>query len=183
MAYIIKATILGVTKPPVWRKFRCGENATFGDFARSLRLAFGWSEFHLHEFRSSKRGGYAAIHIGPRGEDDWIQMEDENEIRIEQVFGGCARFYWNYDFGDDWLVELTLDGQEEGEEDDEDGISQLDGKGMAPAEDCGGPCGWQNIKHVLLNEPESGQAKEYREWLGLEDGEAFDPNDRFHRFG
>ena len=156
MAYIIKAKILGVTKPPVWRKFRCGENATFGDFARSLRLAFGWNEFHLHEFRSSKRGGDAAIHIGPRGEDGWIQMEDENEIRIEQVFGGCARFYW---------------------------ISQLDGKGMAPAEDCGGPCGWQNIKHVLLNEPESGQAKEYREWLGLKDGEAFDPNDRFHRFG
>lgn len=180
MAYIIKAKILGVTKPPVWRKFRCGENATFGDFARSLRLAFGWNEFHLHEFRSSKRGGDAAIHIGPRGEDGWIQMEDENEIRIEQVFGGCARFYWNYDFGDDWLVELTLDGQEEGDEDDEDGISQLDGKGMAPAE---APAAGRTSSTFFSMSRSPARRRNIASGSAIKDGEAFDPNDRFHRFG
>ena len=45
-----------------------------------------------------------------------------------------------------------------------------------PPEDCGGPFRYEYMKQVLHEEPDSEEAQDYREWLGLEEDEEFDPD-------
>lgn len=172
--FIIKAKILGITKPPVWRKFRCADDATFGDLNDYLTYGFGWDGFHLHEFRSSLKGR-DAVRIGRADDDDFWQgpPEDENEVQIQHVFSRFRKFYWIYDFGDNWEVELTCTGVS-----DEpcEGIHYDGSKGKAPPEDCGGVYAYERIKYLFREDPEGEEAEEMREWLGLDEGENWDPN-------
>ena len=52
----------------------------------------------------------------------------------------------------------------------------LAGKGTCPPEDCGGVPGYEYMKGLLEEDPESEEAQEMREWLGLEDDETWDAN-------
>jgi hypothetical protein len=52
----------------------------------------------------------------------------------------------------------------------------LAGKGACPHEDCGGVWGWEEIKRLFREEPDSDETESYREWLQLDDDEEFDPN-------
>lgn len=178
MAYIIKAKIMGLTKPPVWR-LCCGSDATFSDLNSWLESAFGWSPFHLHEFTSSKTGR-GGVHIGNPENNDWEPVDDERKVTVSQVFRMMPRFYWTYDFGDNWVIELTREGCEYLE--DETQIRIRDYKGMAPEEDCGGVAAWQFIKKVIAEEPDSEEARRYLEWMGYEKAEDFDPDNAFAGF-
>jgi hypothetical protein len=43
-------------------------------------------------------------------------------------------------------------------------------------EDCGSRYGYEEMKAVFATMPESEEADEYREWLGLDEGEVWDAN-------
>jgi len=54
----------------------------------------------------------------------------------------------------------------------------LAGLGACPPEDCGGPCGYANLKGIM-EDPKDPEHREMKEWLGLSknkkwDAEAFD---------
>jgi hypothetical protein len=51
----------------------------------------------------------------------------------------------------------------------------LAGEGACPPEDCGGTYGYEEIKKIFETMPESEEADNYREWLGLDEGEVRDP--------
>jgi hypothetical protein len=50
----------------------------------------------------------------------------------------------------------------------------LSGKGACPPEDCGSIYGYEGMQEFFATMPESEEAEEYRDWLGLEDGENWD---------
>lgn len=76
-----------------------------------------------------------------------------------------------YDFGDDWTHKITLE-----EITDAKALkaSCIDGKGACPPEDCGGVWGYEDLKAVFEESPESDEANELREWLCLEEDEIWD---------
>jgi hypothetical protein len=52
----------------------------------------------------------------------------------------------------------------------------LAGKGACPPEDCGGPWGYAGLKEIVDN-PKDPEYEEMREWMGLEPGEVWKPED------
>lgn len=55
MAITFKVQLVGITKPPVWRRFAIANNATFYDLHRAIQMAFGWEDCHLWCFHGAKR--------------------------------------------------------------------------------------------------------------------------------
>ena len=53
--YQLKITIKG-SKPPIWRRVVVPEQFTFCQLHQVIQEAFGWYDYHLHEFEFKKLG-------------------------------------------------------------------------------------------------------------------------------
>ena len=91
----------------------------------------------------------------------------------DKAYGGSFYLVYWYDFGDDWIHTIKLEAVS-----DEALLHArcLAGKGTCPPEECGGVPGYEYMKGLLEEDPESEEAQEMREWLGLEDDETWDAN-------
>ncbi|MEJ7586938.1 MAG: plasmid pRiA4b ORF-3 family protein [Ferruginibacter sp.] len=73
-------------------------------------------------------------------------------------------FHYNYDFGDCWLHEISIDQLVEKEA----GTlypTCIGGQLNCPPEDCGGIAGFNNIK-IILQDKKHPEYKEIRNWVG-----------------
>lgn len=175
MEYQFKIQIKGITKPPVWRKVIVPGDFTFLRFHRVIQAAFGWEDYHLFAFKDKEY--QSNIYIGLPSEDDFdfgIRMLDASKVKLSKVFTGNVRkLLYEYDFGDGWMHEIKLETVSDGK------LKKavcLSGKGSCPPEDCGGIYGYENMKHVFQTMPDSEEANEFREWLGMYENETWDAN-------
>jgi len=186
MTFQFKIQIKNIKKPPVWRRVVVPADISFKMFHYIIQEAFGWLGIHLYAFSPE---GY--------GSEPWIEGDDEyndisaseesisaNTILLSEVFDTEGEtFTYIYDYGDDWIHNITL------EKIDRLNIAPtaklLAGKGTCPPEDCGGAWGYQRLKEVLAdkNHPEF---ENYKEWLfgdeemledSQEDEAVWDPDD------
>lgn len=173
MAYQFKVKLEGTSKPVVWRKLLVPETYTFYQLHLTIQAAFGWYNAHLFEFSDGFTEG---INIGLPAEDDWddIEKEDAQGVKLNSVFKQeKQKLHYIYDFGDDWMHLITL------EKIIDERILQarcLDGKGACPPEDCGGIPGYYMLVEAV-NDPENPDYEDMREWLGMEEEEAWDVNE------
>jgi hypothetical protein len=171
MALQFKIQIQGITKPPVWRQVIVPETFTFDQFHVVIQLAFGWEFGHLYQF--SAKGWGDSPYISVPFENDDEPIIDSAKIKLKDVFKKENQTYmYIYDFGDSWEHKITL------EKITDNKIlhaSCIGGKGACPPEDCGGIWGYEEIKTIFAKSPQSEEAEEYREWLGLDDDEVWDP--------
>lgn len=173
MIYQFKIQIKGITKPPVWRKVAVPGNFTFLKFHDVIQAAFGWEDYHLFHF-VDKEYGYRLCISMPEEEDFDVfnEPQDASKVKLSDIFSDHFRkLLYVYDFGDDWVHEITLEAVSE--------VKQkkavcLSGKGACPPEDCGGVYGYENMK-AIFRESSGEEVESYREWLGLEEGENWDP--------
>ena len=101
--YQIKITIKG-SKPPVWRRVIVPEQITFYQLHRTIQLAFGWVDSHLHEFEFPGTG----IRImDSRNEDSEKPLREEE--RIDSWIKAFPRLTYIYDFGDWWEHRLLVE--------------------------------------------------------------------------
>ena len=135
MALIFKVQIVGITKPPVWRRIAIKNDATFYGLHDAIQRAFNWGDYHLWCFQPTKRLGQG-WRIEPEENDDgWLEPAESPEMEIRE----CALpipFYYLYDFGDHWLHSVKYEKSEE--MDLPHGCKLLASKGEAPEEDSGG---------------------------------------------
>lgn len=167
-----KIQIKDIKKPPVWRRVIVPETFTFHRFHEVIQAAFGWENCHLYQFSLKDRGSKKRITLP--SDYDWEPVIDSTKEKLKDIFKKEGQTYtYIYDFGDSWMHEITLEKIT-----DEKSLkaSCLAGKGACPPEDCGGSWGYEGIKKLFEIEPNSDEANEFREWLGLEDNEVFDPN-------
>jgi len=92
------------------------------------------------------------------------QVAKSDTFRIQKIY--------EYDFGDSWNHIIKLESMEPKTS---HRARLLGGKGSCPPEDCGGLSGYELLKESLAdrNHPEHDS---YREWIGLEDNDVFDPD-------
>lgn len=81
--------------PMIWRRLLLRSDSTLTDLHPALQIAFGWSDFHLHQFRIRNR--YYSIY------DCWDSdlADDGSQIKLADFrFQTNERFFYEYDFGD-----------------------------------------------------------------------------------
>ncbi len=165
----IKIKLLGVTKPPVWRRVQLRADTRLDQLHEILQAALGWENYHLHAL------SFGEAQFGPRDPDLALDFADERKITLGELTDIGARLRYTYDFGDDWeheiLVEDLLDPAP-----DTHYPNLVAAKGACPPEDCGGRWGYADLKAILAD-PSDEQHQEMLEWLGLENGSEFVPND------
>jgi hypothetical protein len=162
----IKIKLLGVTKPPVWRRLRLRADTRLDRLHETIVAAFGWHDYHMHCFSS----GHDEFGVP----DPELGFIDERQVTLGELIGGVRdRLRYTYDFGDDWqheiLVEELLDPDP-----DVHYPALVAAKGACPPEDCGGPWGYAELKEILAD-PGHEQHQEMLEWLGLDSASDFDP--------
>jgi hypothetical protein len=162
----IKVKLLGVTKPPVWRRLQLRADTSLDHLHEMLVAAFGWQDYHMHCFSS-----------GPEEfgvPDPELGFIDERHVTLGELIGGVGdRLRYAYDFGDDWQHEIVV--EELLDPDPEIHYPVLvAAKGACPPEDCGGPWGYAELKDILTN-PSHEQHQDMLDWLGLNHASEFHP--------
>ena len=163
----IKIKLLGVSKPPVWRRLQLPADTRLDHLHDIIIAAFGWENYHMHVFTS-----------GPEefGEPNpELGFNDERRVSLGQLIGGIGdRLRYTYDFGDNWEHEIVVEDLLDADPDTHY-PALVATKGACPPEDCGGPWGYADLKAILAD-PSDEQHQEMLDWLGLDSGSAFDPN-------
>lgn len=182
MTYQFKIQLRGITKPPVWRRLQIPAEYSFYDLHCIIQIAFGWNNVHLFKFQKNPYD--CGWEITEKNEEldemtyhSFWNIQKPKDARTTKIgkfieSKNLKKFTYIYDFGDDWFHDITVEAVTE-----ENLLFPkcVTGKGACPPEDCGGVWGYEDMKTSLLEHPNSSDAKTYREWLGLDKGEEFDP--------
>lgn len=160
------------TKPPIWRRVLVDGASTLDHLHEVIQAAFGWWNYHLHEFEVG-RTRYGV----PDPDEDWGDPpRDERRTRLDSIAGEGSSFRYTYDFGDGWDHKITVEKVLPA-----DSAPTLpaciDGRRACPPEDCGGTWGYRELLEILAS-PAHPEHDERREWIGRPfDPEAFDPSE------
>jgi len=172
--YQLKVVLIG-SKPAIWRRLRVPGNANLGWLHAVLQVAMGWTNSHLHHFFVGE-----TRYSDPRFDDDMgIDVEpdpDEAKATLAQAVPNEPgfRFEYEYDFGDSWEHEITVEKILPPDAATVTVALCLDGARACPPEDCGGVWGYANLLKILKNRKHP-EHRSMREWLGRPlDAEAFD---------
>ncbi len=162
----IKISLIGVSKPPVWRRLLVPADIRLDRFHEVIQAAMGWENYHLHVFT------HGSARYGPA--DPELDHRDERRTTLNRlVTGSGERIRYAYDFGDGWEHDIAVEEVLAADEDRPYPIC-LTGKGACPPEDCGGVWGYEELREVLAD-PAHEEHENMLEWLGLERGSEFDP--------
>lgn len=155
------------TDPPVWRRVLVTDNTTLGDLHWIIQLSLGWTNSHLHQFIIDGQY-YSDPEFGL--DESLDEVHDEHRTTLGQLAAGeQIRFIYDYDFGDSWRHEISVEktgppGQ------DVTYPRCAAGARACPPEDCGGVWGYENFL-AAIGDPSHPEHEEMLEWVGG----AFDP--------
>jgi hypothetical protein len=177
MTIQLKIQLRGINNPPVWRRIIIPGNYTFEELHDAIQYEFGWFNEHLYQFQKEPYSRSWCITDLERNGDGYRERpKDAAKTKVGPFIKQkkLKNFTYLYDFGDDWVHDITVERIDE--EADASGAVNQGGRGTCPPEDCGGPFRYEYMKKILKEQPDSEEAQDYREWLGLEDDETFDPD-------
>jgi hypothetical protein len=162
----IKIKLLGVTKPPVWRRVQLRADTRLDQLHEIIQAALGWENYHMHVF------SFGEEEFGIP--DPELGFSDERRVTLGELTDLGARFRYTYDFGDNWEHEIVVEDLLDPSPDTHY-PALIAAKGACPPEDCGGHWGYSDLKQILAD-PSNEQHQEMLDWLELDNSSAFDPN-------
>jgi hypothetical protein len=132
-------------KPPIWRTIEVPGSSSLEDVHFAIQVAMGWTNSHLHQFVIGGR------HYGMADVDDSgdLEIADEREYRLQDLVKSGASFAYEYDFGDGWEHEITV--QKVGVVTRPPRSRCVSGARACPPEDCGGSGGYARLLEVLAD--------------------------------
>lgn len=171
--YQLKIVLLG-SKPPVWRRMQVPGNARLDWLHAALQVAIGWTNSHLHQFRVGNYSYADTRHQFAEFEGD-PEILDERKFTLRQIAPREQdAFRYEYDFGDSWEHEITVEKILPPEAAAGTVAICVDGARACPPEDCGGVWGYDNLLKILKNRKHP-EHRSMKDWLGRDiDAAAFD---------
>jgi len=164
-AFQLKVTLLGF-RPPIWRRVLVPATFDLAQFHRVIQESFGWEDCHLHSFQIH------GIEFGEPDPDGWSDYQSERITLAKLNLQPKTKFRYEYDFGDSWVHEITVEKVVVPESPLEMPVC-LAGKRACPPEDSGGPWGFQDMLYAARN-PDHPDHEEFKEYLDPDwDSEAF----------
>ena len=180
-------------EPKIWRRFQVPGNITLARLGYIVMTMYEMKGNHLFQFMLPEQydnsvyskavgrgdaapGGRERVFYMLKTDDedgfdfpDDVESEDMVDTKMKNVFHGAAgeKLVMEYDFGDGWEVELTLESITKDPDLPANELPRvLAGKGFGIVEDCGGVDGLADVARAFKEK--SGDAyEEYREWLGV----------------
>jgi site-specific recombinase XerC len=129
--YQLKIFILDI-HPMIWRRIRVSSNSTIADLHYIVQIAMGWTDSHLHRFIINGEE-YGISQIGGISFN-----KDPHKVQLADFrLGEKHRFFYEYDFGDDWRHEILVEKVLTSKSNNLDPVC-ISGKRACPPEDCGG---------------------------------------------
>jgi hypothetical protein len=151
---------LAEIEPPIWRRLAVPGPCTLHALHGILQAAMPWQDYHLYQFEIEE-----TRYEDPNPDDRDPAVPDPRAFALDQLgLIQGSRFRYTYDFGDDWLHDLTVEGVVPLPRDFPLPVC-LGGARACPPEDCGGVGGYEELV-AALRRPQSATAREFREWLG-----------------
>jgi hypothetical protein len=170
LLYQFKITLHDV-KPAVWRRIQIPD-CTLVDLHEYIQAAFGWWNYHLHQFDID---GERYSQPAPDGDDFGMEFKDETDVLLSKLIpksGRPSRWIYEYDFGDGWRHEVLFEGFPPADPKAKYPLC-VEGERACPPEDCGGPYGYSDYLAAIAD-PQHEQHEEMLEWRGPFDPSAFD---------
>lgn len=156
-------------KPLIWRRIEVPSAITLPKLHRTIQVAMGWEDYHLHAYHIGRRG----YEIHDPEELYPSKARDERRVKLQAVVATVGtEFGYTYDFGDGWEHRLLLEGIALAEP----GAFYprcVQGGRSAPPEDVGGTGGYEDYLDALAD-PNHDQHDELLAWRGPFDPERFD---------
>ena len=175
-------------KPKIWRRFQVTDNISPARLCYIIQVLFEMEASHLMVLEIPLVDVDVTLRFEIMDEDFENIPDSHSNMRTYDAAHGNLRqiglcpgskLNFNYDFGDDWWVSLTL---EEIFEDralpGEELPRVLDGAGFGIVEDVGGTGGLEALAKAFKKKKGT-DYKQYSEWLGTHDLDmtAFDMDD------
>lgn len=163
--YEIRVTIRD-THPPVWRRLQIPQGTTFHELSAIIQLAFGWCGYHAYDFELGatlhERGFFIEL---PELENGltWREVRSSKEEVVDKYFEEFKTMKYTYDFGDNWLHDITVEKIVETDIKLSNPICTKAKMADLP-EDCGGPWGYEALLDTL-SDPKNKDYKDMREWV------------------
>ena len=170
LLFQFKITLLDI-KPAIWRRIQVPD-CTLADLHEYIQAAFGWENYHLHQFeidgvRVQPTGpGRRRFRHGLRGRDRRSPEQAAAEV------GQTNTWIYEYDFGDGWRHEVLFEGFPPIDPKAKYPLC-LEGERACPPEDCGGPWGYGDYLAAIAD-PETSNTKKCWNGGGRSIPEAFD---------
>lgn len=136
--YQLKVSLRRIS-PMIWRRLLVPEEMTLYALHRTIQIAFGWEDYHLHGFKLHGRH-YGTTWTGERHRDAAgreVTLADL-QLRVHQ------RIRYEYDFGDLWEHEIRVEAKLEREGGKVYPVC-IAGARAGPPEDIGGPPGYMAL--------------------------------------
>jgi hypothetical protein len=166
MIFQVKVTLIGVSKPPVWRRLLVPGDIRLDRFHSVIQAVMGWHDYHMHVFSTDlAEYGLADSELG--------HLDERGATLTELLNETGDRIIYTYDFGDNWEHEVALEKVLTAEPGVEYPVCTA-GRSACPPEDCGGICGYADLRDALAD-PAAEQHAQMLQWLELEDACEFDP--------
>ena len=156
------------SEPTIWRVISVPGYMTLADLDLVIQAAMGWtnSRMHLFTLDGNLYGMADAEWI-----DDQPVLADE-EFVLDEVLGTKVKsFLHEYDLGDGWHHEVTVQAVEVADEERNGWPMCLAGARACPPEDVGGLGGYEEFLQAI-SDPSHEQHNAMRRWCGG----PFDPN-------
>ncbi len=162
------------SEPKIWRKILIPSDLLLEDFHKIIQTTMGWENSHLHQFIKNN-----FFYLAPHDDDDmWDEMDSldykKEKIKVSKLLiAEKDKITYEYDFGDGWEHEITLDKILPFDNKIKYPIC-IGGKMKCPPENCGGVWGYSHLLYVL-KQPKHPEYKDFKEWYGKDfDPEYFD---------
>ncbi|MGM8213453.1 plasmid pRiA4b ORF-3 family protein [Virgibacillus sp. W0430] len=166
----------------IWRRLIVPLNRTFPQLHHILQTAFGWEDYHLHEFyifdeqetgedmsinhpAFMEEGAKVVVNLVDNEEafaySDEIPMKLEKGIKLAEYLPAAKLLMYIYDLGDDWRHRIDVT-RVIGNYPANHPVC-LDGKGDTPPEDVGGEGGYLEFLEIM-NDPEHPDHEQMKQW-------------------
>jgi len=137
---------LAGASPPIWREVSVPASYTLEQLHRVIQMLFTWFDYHLYEFTIGRKRYQRP--------DPEMEGESSEAVTLDSLgLSPQSRFSYVYDFGDEWLHELSVFSVEPIPIDSP--LAHLPhvlaGEGAAPRDDSGGIRAWNDRISALTN--------------------------------
>ncbi len=167
---------LNYLTPKIWRRIQVPNSYTFWDLHCAIQDAMGWTNSHLHGFyMTNKKYDKDRPTIIQMPNPEWdgpSALHEAHEYLTEWFPKRVKQCTYTYDFGDTW--DHTVAFERAVPADHKPYPRCVAGQRTCPPEDCGGPGGYMDLLKVI-NEPKTAEGMRLRDWMGLVEGEIYDP--------